>query len=255
MESGKEMADTEEYRLKIEAYTPETMPMERLAEYLAELAQMLGERSFVHFVRLEPGSTSLIHRIEREAVPKVKARTAAVRRGIGPRDSVRAYRKINKMLREDNGSAVWKEETTTGEILIFPGKDDAEETVSGISQRGSIDGEVVRVGGLQNVVPIMLKCEQEELSGCWAKKEIAKALAHKLFEPVRLFGTGRWNRNDDGKWKLDIFRVESFVPLRNSTLSEALNEIRAIQADWGGDSLGELAAIRGDREEPINGGV
>jgi hypothetical protein len=35
------MSDTEEYRLKIEAYTPETMPMQRLAEYLAELALML----------------------------------------------------------------------------------------------------------------------------------------------------------------------------------------------------------------------
>ena len=159
------------------------------------------------------------------------------------------------MLREDNGSAVWKEEATAADILIFPGKDDAEEIVSGISQRGSIDGEVVRVGGLQQVVPIMLKCEQDELSGCWAEKDIAKALAHRLFEPVRLFGTGRWNRNDDGRWKLDIFRVESFISLRDTNLSQALSEIRAIQGDWQTDSLDELLTIRGDRQEAINGGV
>ena len=249
------MSDTEEYRLKIEAYTPDTMPMQRLAEYLAELALMLGERTSVHFVRLEPGSTSVIHRIEREAIPKVKTRTASVRRGIGPRDSVRAYRKINRMLREDNGSAVWKEERTASDIIVFPGKNDAEETVSGISQRGSIDGEVMRVGGLQKVVPIMLKCEHDDLSGCWAKRSVAKALAHKLFEPVRLFGTGRWNRSEEGKWKLDIFRVESFIPLKASSLSQALNEIRAIQTDWNEASFNELAIIRGDEGPAVNGGI
>ena len=116
------MSESDEYRLKIEAYTPDTMPMERLAEYLAELAQMLGESTSVHFVRLEPGSTSVIHRIEREAVPKIKTRTASVRRGIGPRDSVRAYRKINRMLREDNGSAVWKEEKPKPRLLCSPAK-------------------------------------------------------------------------------------------------------------------------------------
>ncbi len=247
------MPDADEFRLKIEAYTPETMPMQRLAEYLAQLALMLGESTSVHFVRLEPGSTSVIHRIEREAVPKVKARTASVRRGVGPRDSVRAYRRINRMLRDDNGSAVWKEETKEAQIIVFPGKDDAEEVISGISQRGSIDGEVVRVGGLQNVVPIMLKCEHDELSGCWANKTVAKALARRLFEPVRLFGTGRWNRNDEGKWKLDMFRVESFDPLRDVPLSGALNEIRALQIDWDEDAYDELIAIRNG--EIAHGGV
>lgn len=242
--------DDEDYRLKIEAYTPDTMPMERLARYLAELALMLGEKTAVHFVRLEPGSTSVVHRIEREAIPKVKMRTAAVRRGMGPRNSVRAYRKINAMLREDNGTAVWQEAKTAADILVFPGTNDAEEVVKGISRRGSIDGEVVRVGGFQNVVPILLRCEGEELPGCWANKSIAKALAHKLFEPVRLFGTGRWNRNDEGKWKLDIFRVESFAPLKDVSLSEALTEIRTIEGDWGAGSFSELVLMRDDPDHP-----
>jgi hypothetical protein len=111
--------------------------------------------------------------------------------------------------------------------------------VNGISQRGSIDGEVVRVGGLQNAVPIMLRCEHDELSVCWANKIIAKAIGRRLFEPVRLFGTGRWNRNAEGTWKLDIFRVESFIPLRDVPLSGALNEIRAIQTDWSIQSFEE----------------
>ncbi|MGO9005590.1 MAG: hypothetical protein ACLQIQ_12800 [Beijerinckiaceae bacterium] len=248
------MSDTEEFRLKIEAFTPETMPMQRLADYLAQFALMLGESASVHFVRLEEGSTSVVHRIQREAVPKVKARTASIRRGLGPRDSVRAYRRINRMLRDDNGSAVWREEKTEAEIIVFPGIGDAEEVITGISQHGSIDGEVVRVGGLQTTVPIMLKCEHDELSGCWASKAVAKALGGHLFEPVRLFGTGRWNRNDEGKWTLDNFRVGSFVTLRDAPLSAALNEIRALQIEWDGRAYEELTMIRDD-EEIMHGGL
>jgi hypothetical protein len=85
--------------------------------------------------------------------------------------------------------------------ITLPTKD-SEELVKGISQRGSIDEEVIRVGGSQKVVPILLRRDGEELPGCWAKKSLAKALAHKLFEPVRLLGTGRRNRSDEGKWKL-----------------------------------------------------
>lgn len=252
----EKMFDGDEFRLKIEAYTPDTMPMERLAQYLAELAQMLGENTSVHFVRLEPGSTSVIHRIEREAIPKVRDRTVSVRRGIGPRDSVRAYRAINKMLREDNGRAVWKEEKTDAEIVVFPGKDDVEERVTGIAQRGSIDGQVVRIGGLQKVVPIVLKYENEaQHPGCWATRTLAKALARRLFEPVRLFGTGRWNRSGEGEWKLDIFRVESFAPLRDVSLSSALNELRAIQTDWDDASFDELNFLRSGQTERPNGGL
>ena len=37
------MTDKREYRLMISAFTPETMPMKRLAEYLFDLAALFGE--------------------------------------------------------------------------------------------------------------------------------------------------------------------------------------------------------------------
>ncbi len=36
------MTDGCEYRFVIEAYSPDTLPMSRLAEYMAALAQLLG---------------------------------------------------------------------------------------------------------------------------------------------------------------------------------------------------------------------
>jgi hypothetical protein len=60
-----------EYRFKITAYTPATIPMARLAEYMAELAVVLGEEEHVHFVRLQKGSTVLVHNIENEIFCKL----------------------------------------------------------------------------------------------------------------------------------------------------------------------------------------
>ncbi len=249
------MAEGEEYRLKIEAYTPDTMPMERLAEYLAELAVMLGERSAVHFVRLDPGSTSIVHKIEREAVPKVRHRTASVRRGVGPRDAVRAYHKINRMLVDDNGTAVWTEEKTQSDLIVFPGREEVEEQFAGVKQHGTIDGEVIRVGGQRRLIPVILKSDDREISGCWADRITAKALAGCLFEPVRLFGVGRWNRNDDGRWCLDIFRIATFKRLRDVPLSEALEELRGLSTEWSSDSYKELGEIRRGPVGAANGGV
>jgi hypothetical protein len=242
-----------EYRFRIDAYTPDTMPMARLAEYLAELATVLGEPTYVHLVRLEPGSTVLVHQVEREAVPKVRDRATSVRRGRGPRDAVRAYHAINKLLREDDGVGVLQEQTGA-EIIRFPGREETEEKFAAIRQYGSIDGEVLRVGGPQKYVPVMLQSENEPIAGCYAERTIAKELARKLFEPVRVFGRGRWNRDADGKWSLDQFIIQSFEPLRSELLSEALGRLRAIPVSWGDDAYGDLQLMRHGPEKQ-NGGA
>ena len=42
-----------EYRFVIEAYNSNTIPISRLAEYMADLARQSGEPDCVHFMRLE----------------------------------------------------------------------------------------------------------------------------------------------------------------------------------------------------------
>ena len=54
---------TKIYSLYIDAYSPETMPMARLAEYMQSFAQMLGHEAGVHFAGLKPGSTRLAGRV------------------------------------------------------------------------------------------------------------------------------------------------------------------------------------------------
>jgi hypothetical protein len=243
-----------EYRFKIDAYTPDTMPMLRLAEYMRELSDILGEPSAVHFERLEPGSTVIVHRIEREAVPKVRERVSNVRRGEGPREALRAYKAINRLLREDNAVGFVQDKQSKAVIIRFPGREEAEEKFASVRQHGSIDGMVIRVGGADDTVPVWLEAEGKQITHCYTTRAIAKQIGAKLFETVRLFGRGRWSRDSEGTWTLVEFKIESFEPLQETSLSSALAEVRAIPAEWGEDALTELGMIRHGPGGKRNGG-
>lgn len=248
------MAEGEELRFRIDAYTPETLPMVRLAEYLHHLAVILGERKAVHFVRLDSGSTTVNLKIEFEAIPTVRGRARAVARRQAPVDAMRAYQTINQMLRVDNGVGDLQD-TAGAEIIHFPGRE--EETRFGsVTQQCFVDGEVIRVGGVRKLVPVMLRSEEEFFADCYTNRETAKRLGMHLFEPVRLFGTGRFIREDSGAWKLEHFTIDNFDPLKDEPLSTVVTALRAITGGmWGDDALEELRFIRHGPKETQDGGI
>ena len=238
------MVTGEEFRFKIDAYTPETLPMSRLAEYLEALAVLLGEKQAVHFVRIENGSAVPVIRVEAEATPKVRERIKGVRRGSGVSDAMRAYRSINEKLRLDNTTGLLSG-STAADILTFPGKEEVLPDFGPIRQRGSVDGEVIRVGGQGERVPIMLQAEEGVVTHLFTTKPLAKALGRHLYESVRLFGKGRWCRDREGKWNLEHFSIESFEVLNSEPLSAALAGLRVVQGGWQSGSLRELRDLRG----------
>ncbi len=240
-----------EYRFKIDAYSPSTIPMLRLAEYMQVLAQILGEQAHVHFRRVATGSTVIVHNVEHEAVPKVRERVARVRSGDGPTDAQRAYQTANKLLREDNAVGSLKNGVT---ILTFPGREEAREEFTSVKQQGFIDGVVTGVRGRDESIHITLQVEDRQVSGCYTNRAVAKRLAAKFLEPVRLFGKGKWHRDSDGNWALEDFKVENFEPLDDAPLSKALATLRAIPTEWDDDSYQELRVIRHGPEGKRNGG-
>ena len=237
------MEKWKEYKFKIEAYTPDTLPMARCASYLAELSTILGETASVHFVKVAAGCAQLVHRIDIDAEPKVREHTLAVAKGTGTASQMRAYHRVNKMLLEDNGTGALVQGKT--KVLLFPGGSE-EETVNftSIHQRGEINGEIIRVGGSDEIMSnILLMVEGRVISNCHAKRSIAKDLGKYLFEPVRLFGEGRWSRNE-GEWDLENFVVDRFEALEEKSLSETVIALRGLKGEWGKNSLHELLESR-----------
>ena len=81
-----------EYVFSIDAFTPDTLPMARFAEYLVALAKMLGHAHHTHFVKLDKGSVMLVHKVDAVDAPKVEARLNNIRLGSAPKDAASANR-------------------------------------------------------------------------------------------------------------------------------------------------------------------
>ncbi len=249
------MADRHiEYRFKIGAFTPETIPMARLAEYMSELATLLGNRESVHFIELEPGSTTLLHRVEYEAVPKVRIRINGVRNRTAPEDAINAYQRLDKKLLEDNavGSLEAMEETSKPITVIeFRGRERRlAEQFDSISQPGTLDGLLIRVGGKDQTVPVYLE-EGDEIHRCTSNRGLAKRLSPYLYEVMRVRGVGKWNIDSFGNWIMEEFRIADFERLDITPLSESVARLRRIKSDIQTleDPIAELDKIRQGTDE------
>jgi hypothetical protein len=245
------MADRHEYRLKIDVFSVDSLPMSRLAEYMAELARLFGEQERVHFSHLEPGSAVLVSSIEDPAFPKVGERLHKVRDGHGPKDAMQAYNTLDTLLAKDNAIA-----TLTGdgnaEIIAFPGRTRPKPIRYGpFREEGSLDGTVIRIGGRDDTIPVLLKDAEGAEYPCQTTLELSKKLAlHYRGATVRVLGSGKWIREENGSWTLQQFDITNFEVMDEAPLTDVVAKLRAVEGgEWGKDtSLGDMLGLRREEE-------
>jgi hypothetical protein len=242
------MAGPREYRLKIDVFTPESLPMARLAEYMTELAQLLGEQERVHFSHLEHGSAILVSNIEEPAGPKVVERLQKVREGHGPKDAMEAYRTLDTLLAKDNAVATLLE--GRAEVIQFPGRTRPKPVKYGpFREEGSLDGVVIRIGGRGDTIPVWLMDAEGADYLCQTTVDLSIKLAqHYRSATVRVHGSGRWLREENGAWALQQFDITQFEVIDDSPLAEVVAKLRAIEgAEWDNKALSDVLGLR--REE------
>jgi hypothetical protein len=233
------------FHFKIEKYTPYTLPMARLAEYMADLAALLGHEDHVHFIRVGEGSADLIHQVEEQEQSQVVERLHLVKQGLGPIEAQKAFRQLNAKLREDGTAA--KMIRGRGKLLTFPGADSPPPAIYGpIVQPGTLEGKLIKIGGKDETKPVHIM-DKDRYYICNANAEVAKRLSTAYEENVRVYGVGRWSRCEDGRWSLDHFNINDFEVLESETLKSVVGKLREITNNgWRSvdDPLGELASIR-----------
>jgi hypothetical protein len=218
-----------EYTFRIDVFTPDTLPMARLAEYMAALAELIGSEASTHFVRLDPGSARVVARIEEQDAPKVLRRLSVVEGPSAALGVAKAFRVLDDLLAGDN--AVGEVISPEGAVIIpFPGRERPKPLAfPAFRQDGALDGEIVSIGGKDKTAHIILRDGAITYSNIELTHALAKELAKYLYGPkVRLIGRGRWERHPDGAWKLLNFSVDRYDVLDNAPLSEVLADIRGI---------------------------
>ena len=236
-----------EYRFVIDAWGPETLPMSRLAEYMANLARLLGRAEQVHFLRVEDGSAVLVQRVESEAEPEVRSRIGSLADGSAPGDALKAFRALNRCLADDK--AIGSLRDGGGEMVRFPGREQRPPPAFGsFNQAGVLDGVLIRVGGRDDTVPVHLQ-DGETIHLCNANRDMARRLAACLYGPtLRVQGEGRWERDADGQWSMKRFTIGDFRKLDDAPLGEVVERLRRVEGNgWEAveDPWTELRRLRG----------
>ena len=251
------MADKREYRLKINAYSPETMPMKRLAEYLADLAVLLGDESHVHLVGIESSSTCPVVLVDWEAEPKVIDRVQKARNKEGPEDAQHAIENINTRLKKDNASADLLSPERSN-ILEFPGAMRPEPIEwPSINQASELYGVPIWVGGKAELSNIDLLDGTSEWK-CLAERTKAIAIAQHLYTAtLRVYGHGRWRKLPNGPWTLERYVIDDFDVMKTTTIEQTIAEMRKIKANWKSlpDPIAALDSIRHGEDHKQDGSV
>lgn len=227
------MADFERFEFTLPGYTPETMPLDRLIEYLNQLMVILGNPSDLHLVDIEPGSTKPVLVMPHHAAVKARQRARETWEGGGSERRRGAYQRIRRMVADDGGKpAVLTTREAT--ILEFPSVDlGADQEINTLRQASSVSGELLRVGGDGEFDQILLKDFSGEIvSGCFATKDVAKALAKCLHEPVRLSGIASWHRDRHGRWRINRMKVQAHDLLDKDSLGDALKAVHDVVGEW-----------------------
>lgn len=221
--------------------------MARLAEYMADLARLLGEVERVHFVRLERGSITLVQCVDSEAVPTVQERIRSITLSDAPHDVTKPFRALNRLLAADNAVGSLQE-GDSGKVIKFPGRDQLLPlTYGAFNQPGVLDGVLIRIGGRDKTVPVHLS-DGNVIHICNATREIARRLAVHLYgTTLRVQGMGRWERDADGVWLLKRFDIADFQELSDTSLSNAVDRLRGVRGSgWKNidDPSAELQRLR-----------
>lgn len=222
------MNDNGEYRFVIDAYSPDTLPMSRLAEYMADLARLLGSADRVHFVRLEAGSTVLVQRVEPEVAVEVSRRMRGLADNTAPIDATNAFKALNRRLADDDATGSLQE--GGAEVIPFPGRNQPQPlTFGAFNQPGVLDGVLIRVGGQGDTVPAHLR-DGEVIHMCQATRDMARQLAVHLYGPtLRVQGEGRWEREADGGWLMKRFNIARFEELDDAPLGDVVERLRSVE--------------------------
>jgi hypothetical protein len=241
------VADLERFEFTVPGYTPDTMPLDRLIEYLEQLTVVLGEASELHLVGIEKSSTRPVLVMRHDVATRARARASEVRQGGGSARRRNAYDRIRHMVSEDGGAPA-SLAAPEGQILEFAMIDiGADQIVHAVRQPTTVQGELIRIGGRQENAQLLIQeLSGNVIAGCTAPRAVATAMAHLLYRPVSVSGDARWHRSNIGKWEIESLHVQSFAELDADDHEAVVAKLQALNVAWPDDAMEQLAAMRRD---------
>jgi hypothetical protein len=228
----------------VDAYSPATLPMERLAQYLSAFAALIGHEDRVHFDKLRKGSTRLLAYSDFQTIPKVRERIENVTTGTAPKAAMAAHRDLDNLLADDN--AFGHIELSGSNVIEFPGRRrPSQDRFGPVRCHASIEGQIYQIGGRDETINIHLR-DGEKMHRCEASIDLSrKLLAYFLGARIRIFGEVDRFRTANGWIDGQNFTAHDFVELDGKSLTQTMASLRDIFSGVNADEmLSEMNNLR-----------
>ena len=242
--------------LYIQGVNVDNLSLEDIGEYMADFAELLGKDVEPKYHSITRGSLRIRARVPTEREIDVKTPGLLLRTGDGPEDAVRARERISRRLGVNRAKRATLLDSSQSKVIEIPVEKpiEAAPPVPSFVRAGSLQGRIIRIGGKQDTVSVEIQDVDGMIYLCRTTREKARKLAREMFEPVvRVHGSGRWHRTDEGVWRVDDFQISHYEVLDDTTFAQTVGELRAIPAGWKDldDPHSELERIKnGEQPEP-----
>jgi len=229
-----------EYRWILEGFTPDTIPMRRLAEYMLQVSKLFGSEEKIRFERVENNCVALVNKVPAAHSGKIQSRIRAIGRGEGSFDAKSANSRINQMLYEDEASARIK---TNGAIILrFPGNVIPEAADASMSGPASLTGYFYSLsenqkGEVKAKLRIVSSDNKSRTVDAVCDSALADNVKALLFNHVRVTGVAEWFRTDKGEWRAENIKVNNATKINTANLQTAVQNIRSANVKWSKDPL------------------
>ncbi len=247
--------DWKEFRFKIDGerdgqkLTPLTLPMARLAEYITELAKVMGCKDSVHFISTEDGSAVSVIYVDPEEEARVTSQIQNAARGMAGSHANDAYKRVDRLLREDNAFGDIVNVSKNAPVIEFPGKrTDLPDAYGPFREQATVVGVLKRLGGFDDSIPVHIERLDGRIFYCETSRSLARDLKPFYEEVIRVHGMATYRR-EQGQWKLEKFRIQSFdpEPIAGDSVEQTIAKLKAIPGnEWNemNDPLEELRKLR-----------
>jgi hypothetical protein len=241
------------YQLRLLGTRPNKITMDRLAEYMAEFAALLGTDNQPVFKGLKNASAGLLAKVPDTRATHAHMRIVQAKNEPHSRPS-RHLQKINDMIDMDGLPAAELRDQADNVVLTLLRRIMQTTPTATLYQAGTVDGTVTGMVGADDTMHLHLRD--------WADRDIriivkSEALARELLkhfrlETIRVTVEGLWKRTDMG-WIPENNRctARSFEALRDDPLDVIMDRFVAVPGNgWKKmkDPMGFLRELRGSDE-------
>ncbi|MEM6890892.1 MAG: hypothetical protein AAF636_22560 [Pseudomonadota bacterium] len=227
------MQSKDELVFVLKGVQPEQLSIGRLAAYMKEFASLLGspDRSFFSGVR--NGSTCIAAKLAPGEIGKARSRVFDASKGFAPAEATNAYEKLAQMAENDQLAA--RVVGKTGTVIHFP-RGSNKRTELSVFERGHVTGRLSGIVDDKSGATVRIRpMDGGPLVYASANNKMADSLGSYFRKLVRVYGTGKWTRDDNGRWVCSKMQIDEIHTVEDVNIRQAIHAMRELEIEWAED--------------------